>query len=161
MKAAVWTSQSMDDRIQQIQKILEQEPDFLPAINVAGRAVTNVAGIHEKSLEYMERDTIPCADGTRSPRLWKTVTKNQVSKGAGQREADALIAKSKQTYISPTSIARAFAMAEQPDEALDWLERAYQIRDSYLTVLQEPASFPYLRADPRFDDFMQRLDFPK
>ena len=159
MKAAVFTTQSMEERILRVQTILELEPDFLPAIMWLAN-LHEFAGTHQKSLEYSKRHY--------SLRGWDDVAQAMEEgyqesgvRGANLREAYALIDRSQQAYVAPTIIAKAFTMAEQPDEAFDWLERAFQAHDPALEILAIKESFPNLRADPRFADLIQRLDFPK
>jgi len=57
-------------------------------------------------------------------------------------------------------MAAAYAMLGQPDEALTWLERAYEARDSWMIQLNDPVFDP-IRQDPRFVDLLRRLDLPQ
>lgn len=60
----------------------------------------------------------------------------------------------------PGSMAAAYAMLGQPEEALTWLERAYEARDSWMIQLNDPVFDP-IRQDPRFVDLLRRLDLPQ
>ena len=47
------------------------------------------------------------------------------------------------------------------DEALKWLEAAYEERDVSLIWLKELWIYDPLRSDPRFQSILERMDFPR
>ena len=55
--------------------------------------------------------------------------------GAMRLAAETLAARSKRTYVKPTQVAHLYAYAGEKDRALDWLEKAYQERDTHLIFL--------------------------
>jgi tetratricopeptide (TPR) repeat protein len=62
--------------------------------------------------------------------------------------------------ISAYPIALAYACRGDNDLALEWLERAYQQRDSALPeILGEPL-FKSVANDPRFKDFLRKMNLP-
>ena len=53
------------------------------------------------------------------------------------------------------------AMIGETEEAMTWLERAYEKRDpGLLTAKIDPRLDP-LRSDPRFQDLLRRIGFPE
>ncbi len=48
---------------------------------------------------------------------------------------------------------------DQKDEAFAWLDRAYDEQSSWTWQLRDPLWDP-LRADPRFEELLRRLDLP-
>jgi len=46
------------------------------------------------------------------------------------------------------------------DEALDWLEKAFEARDPNVPYLSVDPIFDDLRAKPRFQDLIRRLKLP-
>jgi len=48
----------------------------------------------------------------------------------------------------------------QNDEAISWLEQAYDVKDWMLVELGYRQEFDELRSDPRFRDLMRRLRLP-
>jgi len=67
---------------------------------------------------------------------------------------------SKQHYVSPYLIAVIYVNLAEQDQAFQWLEKAFEERDPYLTYLRvEPALDP-LRSDTRFRDLVNRMDVP-
>ena len=70
---------------------------------------------------------------------------------------DDLIAQSSTRYVSPANIAIGFIGLDEPDEALRWLERAYDERSQGLTFLKTDPLFDPLRSDPRFESLVKRV----
>ena len=63
--------------------------------------------------------------------------------------------------LSQTVIAFVHVALGEHDEAMDWLQRAYDDREYTLVYLKmDPAADP-LRQDPRFQDLMRRMNFPE
>ena len=82
---------------------------------------------------------------------------------AGQRaEAreilNGLIASSTRRYVEPANIAAVYAGLEQPDCALEWLEKALEHRSGWHIFLRVDPFWDTLRADPRFTACLKRLE---
>src|SRR2546430_3278161 len=79
----------------------------------------------------------------------------------GRREdcrhvVDQLIEKSRQQYVAADSIAAVYVALGEKDEALRWLERAFEEHSgSFYSYLFRPEFRP-LRSDPRFADLLRR-----
>ena len=81
--------------------------------------------------------------------------------GAMRLAAETLAARSKLTYVPPTRIAELYARAGEKDRALEWLEKAYQERDSQMVYLNVEPIWDNLRPDPRFQDLLRRMNLPE
>ncbi len=62
--------------------------------------------------------------------------------------AEKLAARSKLTYVQPTRIAELYLSAGEKDRALDWLEKAYEERDSHLVYIKVVSRWDPLRDAP-------------
>jgi hypothetical protein len=62
-------------------------------------------------------------------------------------------------YFSPVVIARYYAMANEKDKAIQWLEKGYEQLDPLMIGLS--LGWDPLRSDPRFQDIVRRMNFPK
>jgi len=60
-------------------------------------------------------------------------------------------------YNLDTSIAAIYAALKNRDQALLWLERAYQDRDYGVPDLKWDTRFDTLRSDPNFKDLLRRV----
>jgi len=72
---------------------------------------------------------------------------------------DLLQLDSKQ-YVSPYAIALVYVGLEQKDEAMQWLDKAYQERSVRLINIAVHPRFASLRSDPRFVALVQRIGLP-
>ncbi|MBI4421231.1 MAG: protein kinase [Gemmatimonadetes bacterium] len=85
---------------------------------------------------------------------------------AGDRPAartvlDRLLQQQQRGYVSPYDIALVYAGLGDKDQALEWLQRAYQERSSLLVfALREPRIAP-LRSDPRFAALARQFSLPQ
>jgi len=68
--------------------------------------------------------------------------------------------RAKHERVSPVRFASAYAALGDRDQALHWLEQAYQQRCPTLTWLQVQRQWGPLRTDPRFQDLLRRMNFP-
>jgi len=64
----------------------------------------------------------------------------------------------KHRYVSPYDVATIYAGLEEKDEAMAWLEKAYEDRSGWLALwLKVDPKFDGLRADSRFQELLQRV----
>jgi len=61
-------------------------------------------------------------------------------------------------YISPTGFVQMYAQLGEKDEAFEWLEKAYEERDSQLPFLTVQPLYDPIRDDPRFQDLLLRIN---
>ena len=72
-----------------------------------------------------------------------------------------LLLRREHQYVSPYDLALVYAGLGDKDQALDWLQRAYQERSSLLVfALREPRLAP-LRSEPRFATLMREFGLPQ
>lgn len=65
-------------------------------------------------------------------------------------------------HVSPVSRAHIHAGLSEVDEALTWLEKAYDTRAHWMIWLGNvPWDFEELHSEPRFQDLLKRMDFPR
>jgi tetratricopeptide (TPR) repeat protein len=64
---------------------------------------------------------------------------------------------SNQRYVSGVHIAQVYCALHRPDDALKWLDRAYQQHDTGINMLKVEPMFDGCRADPRFQHLISEL----
>ena len=69
--------------------------------------------------------------------------------------------KGKSEYVLPIYFAALYGDLGNTDEAFRWLEKVYQERHYGMFLLRIPSSWEPLRLDPRFDDLLERMNFPE
>lgn len=65
------------------------------------------------------------------------------------------------TYVPPTDFARVFVALGERERAIQELEKAYEVRDGDMFMLGVLPYFDPLRDDPRFQEIIRRMAFPK
>jgi len=78
-----------------------------------------------------------------------------------RRILEALEQRARQEYVSPVAIAMVHAGLRENDQALHWLEQAYEQRDFDLVFAQRWLAFESLRREPRFQELMRRIGLPE
>ncbi len=68
--------------------------------------------------------------------------------------------RSRQKHVPAIRIARMYAHSGDKDKALDWLEKAYQNRESPMARTAVFWDWDSLRGEPRFKDLLQRMKLP-
>jgi tetratricopeptide (TPR) repeat protein len=80
-------------------------------------------------------------------------------------EAEALIKEVKETarhrYVSGFFFAEAYVGLGQRDQAITWLERAYEEHDQWMVFANSYPGLDRLRSEPRFQALLRRMNFPQ
>lgn len=77
-----------------------------------------------------------------------------------QRNAEALIGQSKTKYITPWQVATLYTRAGMKEEALDWLEKAYEEHDPNMPYINADPIFDDLKEDHRFKELLRKMELP-
>ncbi len=80
---------------------------------------------------------------------------------AMNRAADGLALRATRSHVAGVRIARLYAHAGANAQALDWLEKAYAEKESPLVHLAVARDWDNLRADPRFQILLARMNLPR
>jgi serine/threonine-protein kinase len=81
--------------------------------------------------------------------------------GAMNLLAETLAARSRTTYVKPIRVAHLYSLAGKVDDALDWLERAYDVRDHDMVYLGVGDYSDSVRNHPRFRELLRRMKLPQ
>jgi serine/threonine-protein kinase len=149
------------EAMEQVRKTLEMDPHYAPAHQTLGWAYLNQEKRSEAIREFQQAVELSGANdidflldlGYADAVAGKTV------------EANSILAALKRQHelgqVPSGSIAILYGALGETDGAFTWLEKAYEERDPELTYLKvRGRRFEPLRSDPRFDDFLRRMNFP-
>ena len=67
---------------------------------------------------------------------------------------------SKKEFVSPIHIAIIYIGLGEKDNALEWLEKTYEQNEAGLQFIKVDPMYDNLRSDPRFQDLIERMNFP-
>ena len=65
--------------------------------------------------------------------------------------------RSKQAYVSPLSVAQIHIGLGDSERALEWIEKAFQERDTAIATLKTEPAYDSLRSTSKFRDLLRRL----
>ena len=113
----------------------------------------------EKAIENLEkRKDIPLI----SSYLAIAYTKNgQIQKAQPLVDRLKLISEENAATSPEYSLGLYYSGIGQKEEALDWLERAYDSHDSELSWLKTEPMFKILHGDPRYEELLRKIGFPE
>jgi len=130
------------EALAQFQKVLARDPNFVPA--------------HYKlSQLYATMGRFPEAVNELEKTFPKLISVTADAKG--YRELTSQVDGSDRS----AAVAVAYAMSGEPDQAFQYLEKAYSNGDSELLLAIRYPALDSLRSDPRYSDLMRRLGLPE
>jgi serine/threonine protein kinase/TolB-like protein/Tfp pilus assembly protein PilF len=149
-----------DEAIAQYRSTLELNAGFYPAHLYLGRAYEQKK-LYEQAISEHQK-AIALEQG--NPLLAAELARAYAA--AGKRtEALKIISDlrelSKPTYVPSYQIAQVYTALGDTDRAFAWLEKAYDYRSATLFMLKVDPRVDRLRSDPRFQDLLRRMNFPK
>ncbi len=154
----MWAGQ-LDRAMAQWLRVVELDPNF-PLVQY------NLAGGYEAKGRYPEAIAI-----YRKALMHQDYTYNWAllacayAKDGQEAEARKILAKmkerTKREYVSPYLFALLHMALGEKEQALNWLEKGYDDRDSIiLNIKVEPQAWLPLREEPRFQALLRRINFP-
>jgi TolB-like protein/Tfp pilus assembly protein PilF len=150
----------LDEAIEQSERTLELYPDFYRSHGNLASAYEQ-KGLHELAVEEWKKAFTLLLGSSAVAEVMETGYAESGYEGAMLAGAQKLKELSERQYVKPFFIALFYAEAEQKEEALRWLEKAYEERDYMLVSLKTERRWDLLRSDPRFQDLLRRLNFPE
>jgi serine/threonine-protein kinase len=145
-----------DEALAESEEILKTVPTHTMALGVRMEALY-VKGRYDAALQ-----TQRLIVAARDPELAATLDRGATEGGyvSAMRRAADLLAERSSSRETAWSLALFYMRAEQPEQALKWLERAVDRNDPNLMYLGVAPTFDPLRRDPRFQALLRRLKLP-
>ena len=79
--------------------------------------------------------------------------------GKARALLEELLTNSRTRFVAPYSFALLYNALGERDEALEWLERGYEVRDHKVNLLKVDPKWNNLHGDPRFEALVKRIGF--
>ena len=152
---------AVEQSAEQCEKGLDLHPDFWPLHTLLGEIYLR-QGKYDRALESLERGV---EISKHHPHALAVLGSTYALTGR-RPESLKILAElkelSQRRYLSPANIARVYASLGKNEQALTWLEKAYSERSSWMTRIHLwGPELGNLRADPRFQDLLRRMNFPQ
>lgn len=149
-----------DEALAELRRTLEMDQNFVRT-HAYLQAVYLKKGMDTEA--FAEFLKVEALSGTSAERIaaLKNVYAAGGWKSVWQKQVEFALEDEKSRYI--TSLSRAFLYAKNDDrnQALEWLNRAYEEREGSLVNLNADPHWDELRADPRFQDLLRRMNLPE
>jgi TolB-like protein/Tfp pilus assembly protein PilF len=156
---ALYYSHDYDRAIQQYEKTLELDGGFPPAWQFLPAAYEQKGNYAEAIAKF--RGSPVLNQGGEFWPMAKAGLGHAYASNGQKQEALALVEElkrvSEQQYIPGASIALIYAGLGDKDQAVRWLEKAYDQHDFQMQWLDAEPRWDNLRSDPRFQDLIRKI----
>jgi serine/threonine-protein kinase len=147
-----------DEAREKLTKTLKTEPDFWIALLTLARIDTR-QGKYADAIASLTKARRTSGDNTQTISMIGYTWALAGDRAGAQSALDELTTLSKQRYVPPYTIAMIYNGLGVDDEALLWLERAYDARDVLLApFIKSDPSWGRLRANPKFVAILKRMN---
>jgi TolB-like protein/tetratricopeptide (TPR) repeat protein len=145
-----------DEAIEQLRKTLEMDPGFYYAHWNLGSALAAKGALDAAIGEYQKARALN--DDPRLLALLAYAYGFSGNKAEAMKILDQLAALSKQRYVSAHSFALVYLGLGEKNQALHFLEKAYEDRDGVsIAVIKVHPFFDSLRGHPRFEALVEKI----
>ena len=149
-------SRQFDKAIEWYKKALELDPNYALAHNDLGTAYARKGMDAEAVEEFLIGRSLAGASPEDLAALKQAYAASGIN-GYWRKELDLANERLKQGHVGPHRMARIYAELGDKDHAFEWLEKAYEERDSLLIFINTVPIFDSLHSDPRFGDLIRRI----
>jgi TolB-like protein/DNA-binding winged helix-turn-helix (wHTH) protein len=143
-----------DEAIEQCRKALELDPNYALAHRNLARAFLGKRMHEEAASEYVKADR---AWGNAYPL---ELALAHAARGNRDEALKILREQSSQPKFDPETAVLVYLALGEKQEALDWVEKAYEEHDPYAAFWNVNPALDPLRSAPRFQAILRRMNFP-
>ena len=157
----LYMARRYDDAIRQLHKTIELESRFAHTHCWLGKAFLQKGMLREGLAELEHAASLPGGNSL----LFTPWIGYAYALSGRRREASEIVgmmkAKERKGLASPYAIAVIYCGLGQKDQALAWLEKAYQARDSLFSDVHIEPALDFLRSDAHFQHLLRRSNLPQ
>ncbi len=151
----LFNAHQYDRAVEQLRSTIEIDPNFIDAHGSLGEVYLQQKLYDQAIAEFQKAKQ---AENS----AWASAKIGQVYAMSGKTgDARRIIAELKEQLklgaASPDYIAGIYARLGEKEQALAWLERAYEARSDLLVFIKVDPTWDSLRADARFQDILRRI----
>lgn len=146
-----------DEALEQCRKIQELNPNLDLGYLYCGDVYVQKGNLPEAIQGYEKAVSLSRGNNPRTTAHLAYAYALAGRRNDAQKLLAHLIAVSKQRHVHPDLIALVYLGLGQKETAIEWLEKAYQVRARDLLEIKYDPQYAGLRTDPRFIDLIQRI----
>jgi tetratricopeptide (TPR) repeat protein len=144
-----------NEAIEQYQEVFGLDANFADAHASLGTTYVQ-QGRLEEGVSHLQKATQLDTDTGYKAMLGYAYAASG-NRSAARKILDELMDSSRKRYISSVDAALVYWKTRNSDQACEWLERAYQERDSYLTGINLDVGLADFRSNPCAQNVMRRI----
>ncbi len=152
----IYYARQHDQAIEQLHKTIEIDPNFAGAHKWLGETYVQ-KGMYGAAIEEFQK-AATLSPG--NPRYEAASVYAYAMVGKRVDATNILAALKKGGHLSAIGVAVIHTGLDEKEQALEWLEKAYEKHESELAFLKVDPRFDPLRSDPRFQSLLRRMNFP-
>ncbi|HEY9430092.1 MAG TPA: protein kinase [Blastocatellia bacterium] len=145
-----------DRAIEQSLRALEMDPSFYRIGDCIEMAYEQ-KGFYDKALEAQLKAMAARGSRPETISALKAAFAASGWKGYLRKQLELMKAEAGKKSLPTYSIARLYARLGDNNQALDWLQKAYDKHSDYLVLLKVDPMFDETRSDPRFAELMRKI----
>lgn len=147
-----------EEAIETLERALLLEPDA-PILLSTLRSVYHLSGRYDDAMDAWRASYASIGDTDAVDALNRGFEEGGYA-GALSLLAETMVERSRTTFVTPWRIGTMLTRAGRLDEALDWLERAFEAHDPNVPYITVDPIFDGMRGDPRFQSLIEGLKLP-
>ena len=154
----LYLSRQYDKAIEHYRNVIESDPTFAPARLWFGRPYIQ-KGMYKEAIEQVEEAVRLTNESTVSLATLAQAYATAGRIGDAKKILNKLLTRSTKQYVPSYWLGLVYTSLGNKDEAMKYLERAYNERSSWLVWANVEPRFDTLRSDPRFISLLRRIGF--
>jgi len=153
----LYLAHQFDPAVEQLRKTIDLDSNYFQAHLVLGVVYDQKGQLTQSIAELQKAASLaPCNQVLGElGRAYAISGKRREA----QKVADGLIAQWKSTHVGAYDTAIIEVGLGNKDQALTWLERAYEDRTFFMINLKIEPELDPLHSEPRFQDLLRRMNF--
>lgn len=149
-----------DKAVEQLQRIIEMDPNFMAARSVLGSVLAQ-KGLHDEAIGEYQKVMDLLKGATAAETSVRALIAYTLAKSGQRSDSLHLLNAVIESGIAPPYlVAGIYTALQDHDAAFEWLEKAYEQRDIQLVSLKVDPTLDGLRSDPRFTALVRRVGLP-
>lgn len=148
-----------EQAIPEFQKAIELNPKF-PAAHLSLAVAFLRTRQYDRALLEVQQAAQSGGDPTRVLEILGSVQALSGDTAGAQATLDKLVNHQINGRVSPYSVALVYTQLGRKAEALDWLEKAYREKDTWVLWTGVLVEWDSLRSEPRFIELLRQLKMP-
>lgn len=156
----LYLARQYDQAIEQLQKVIEMEPNFVAARSVLGSVLVQKGLYKEAMAEYEKVFEFTKAVEAVAMSV-KAIMGHAYARWGKRSEAVGLLEEvTAAGSVSSYSVAGIYAALGESNPAFEWLNKACEQHDVQLVSVKVDPTLDGVRSDPRYADLLRRVGLP-